>query len=946
MAHHQGVLPHCNTHESMLTCLETVISDVHLDLTSIDSEVNKCLPTKHQVPGNTVTPPFFTEPASKIPIWTGILPVVAELTKSHSSAINTSDCISCVPNLPNILLSLEKEVDRHVQYVTYIYEKINAMPSTNNTGSIATSQSHLMRSSSMSRCKIRTNPSLPILQRSPKVLNLSQSHLYDITSVSQQMNTSTCSTESLQDAPDNQPSPPCLCCKNCANALRWFSESICSKVQSLKDQCHNLQSILMAELKEREKELMIQLAQKRKAKQTVTNNFSRLEGLGQQGISICSSIQIFAPANWNQSTSSTYNEPSTRYAADGQSCDEESTNPTIPSLSTTEGSYSITISQVPEQSPPPAPQVSLCSEPNMYQDNIYDEPIVHVKQEITDQQPSANTTADMLYRTVPQSPMPELLEYQRRRSSSMNQYGCTFSKDNFRKRSHTISHPASAKQFRDTDHYSTIDEMAEVYQTEDEPQLPLLHVNSSIGVTFPNNKPRKMKKSKSSILVRANKLKHFITKKFSRKSWGGQEVKKSPTSADVVPPEVHFFEYDFSDDDSYTCPINTTADTLGNLSTVTGTADTQTSLKINSSVSAVHITKTDAEVTFTSSTSLDYNSLHDHIATIERELNTSASSDFVMSDQSACNFSRNHSFISQPKTGRMQMVIPAKISSSRFEALLISRPDSLSTISDIEQIEPTPAPASSSIQPCTSTVSKDVNPDNATRKRLLFDSKGYASPTSESIYSFHDDSSFDVSQSYATFRKLQKISSTPYHQPVKTIVQSTPYVVSTAATSIPQQLLNHLCQGHSSVEGRQNMLKLCHIKPYLIHGKVTLPYLLQLINNNRYSYSDLPGYNPATKQISQQMISCVWSQTNRSHIFARNLIWRLFTLAELFGGKTDNLSGDIIAAVQRATIEQYNITDHTWQWKCVPFIHRSINYLFQHKLRHPVFLCLLQQSVC
>ncbi|CAC5379093.1 unnamed protein product [Mytilus coruscus] len=930
MDHHQGVLTHCNTHKSMLTCLETVISDVHLDLNSIDSEVNKCLPINHQLPGNTVTPPFFKEPASKIPIWTGILPVVAEITKTHASANNTSDCISCIPNLPSILLSLEKEVDRHVQYVNYIYEKINTMPltSTNNSGSIVTSQSHLMRSSSTSRCKIRTNPSLPVLQRSPKVLNLSQSHLYDITSVSQQMNPSTCSTESLQDAPDIQPSPSCLCCRNCANALRWFSDSICSKVQSLKDQCHNLQSILMAELKEREK----------------TYDTTSPE-----------TIQIFVPVNWNQSASSIYNQPSTRYAADGQSCDEESTNPTMPSLSTTEGSYSISLSQVPEQSPPPAPEVSLCSEPNitLYQDNIYDEPIVRVKPEITVQQPSANTTADMLHRTVPQSPMPELLEYQRRRSSSMDQYDCAFSKDNFRKRSHTISHPASAKQqFSGPDHYSTIDEMAEVYQTPDEPHLPLLHVNTSIGVTFPDNKPRKMKKSKSSILVRANKLKHFITKKFSRKSWGGQEVKKS-TSTHVIPPEVHFFEYDFSDDDAYTCPVNTTADTLGNLSTVTGTEDTQTSLnKINSSVNAVHIPKTVEEVTFTSSTSLAYNSLHDQIATIERELNTSASSDYVMSDQSSCNFPvKNQSFISQPKTGRLKMVIPAKLSSSRFEALLISRPslDSMSAISDIEQIETTPAPASSSTQPCISTVSNNANLDNVTRKRLMFDTKGYASPTSESIYSFHDDSSFDVSQSYATFRKLQKISSTPYHQPVKSIVQRTPYVTSTTATSILHQepeLLNYLCQGHSSVEGRKNMLKLCHIKPYLIHGKVTLPYLLQLINNNRYSYDDLPGYNPATKQISQQMISCVWSQTDRCHIFARNLIWHLFTLAELYGGKTDNLSGDIIAAVQRATIEQYNVTDRNWQGKCVPFIHNSINYLFQHKLRHPVFLCLLQQSVC
>jgi hypothetical protein len=68
--------------------------------------------------------------------------------------------------------------------------------------------------------------------------------------------------------------------------LQWFSNSVCNKIQYLKDQCRILQTRLITELKEKEKELMVQLAQQRKAKQTITNNFSRLEGLGLQGLNM------------------------------------------------------------------------------------------------------------------------------------------------------------------------------------------------------------------------------------------------------------------------------------------------------------------------------------------------------------------------------------------------------------------------------------------------------------------------------------------------------------------------------------------------------------------------------------------------------------------------------------------------------------------------------------
>jgi hypothetical protein len=51
-----------------------------------------------------------------------------------------------------------------------------------------------------------------------------------------------------------------------------------------------------------------------------------------------------------------------------------------------------------------------------------------------------------------------------------------------------------------------------------------------------------------------------------------------------------------------------------------------------------------------------------------------------------------------------------------------------------------------------------TNHDSSSRKRL-FDSSG-TSQMLESIYSFHDDSSFDIHQGYGSYRKMQKKAST------------------------------------------------------------------------------------------------------------------------------------------------------------------------------------------
>lgn len=978
MAHQSGDLSFCQIHKAMLSCLETVVSDVHVDLTSIDTEVNKCLPPNHQLPANMWTPHFFKEPASNSPVWTGILPVIAELTKAHLNAKpDDSSCTrSCVPELPSMLLTLEREIDRHVQYVNYLQEKMNALPTTTNL-SMVTSKSRLMRASSISRSKIRTNPSLPVLQRSPKVLNLSQDS-NDIASVSQQMNCSTDSIESTQSASAFQNSQPCFCCNDCVEALQWFSNSVCNKIQYLKDQCRILQTRLITELKEKEKELMVQLAQQRKAKQTITNNFSRLEGLGLQGLTICSNIHIFAPETSNHSRSNQFssNQTNTRSAADGQSCNEDNTNcvyqttTTTQSMSTTtttsEGSYSLPINMSSDRNIPSPPAVSLCSDVTQFQDNVYDEPVFLTVPAIISPQ-SSNTS---LNNNIPDSPMPELLEFQRKRSNSMKQ--SVFNRDMMRRRSNTISGPVSAttrQKMNASGPYSTI------HETADE----LLHIKADIAVTFPEAKPRKMKKSKSSIIVRATKLKNFITKKFKRKSWGGPATRKSmsPTSNQASSVGVQFFEYDLSDDGEDNSSVNATSNTLGDLSLLTGNVDTLAS-------SFAHQTRS-AEMTFNGSRSTTHDSwLRSQIATIERHLNNSP----IICEEEGEVTSSVTTNSSNSKPAKSVTNLPAKSTTKRTKPpvsykhtqivmpsrppVMVDREDlfqgtaplDLSTLSSIEPVRSSTVNTNFSSKAPTvvstdTSISSDqlstcnepeysTNHDSSSRKRL-FDGSG-TSQMLESIYSFHDDSSFDIHQGYGSYRKMQKMASTPCHPSVR---PAWPLVShpNSSKVIIPHQeseLLNHLYQIHPSQPSHYNMEKLCQIKPYLIHGYINTGALLYLINNYPHNYKELPGYNHVTKQISTDLVSFVFAPINKPHIFARDLVWHLFTLSQLYGGKTgtESLDQDIIMAIRDVTLDKYNISNYTWQYKCVTFIHRSINYLFKRRLRTPVFRSLLQHSDC
>ena len=1023
---------HCQSHVTMLNCLETVITDIHIDITGIDSEVNKCFPDNHQLPSNMITPPFFKEPVVKTQVWSGILPVVAELTKTNpATTSSTTSCLgtSCVPELPSILLSIEKEVNRHVQYVSYIQEKMNAIPSATSNLSMGASRSQLQHSASMGRSKIRTNPGLPVLQRSPKVHNLSQSHLYDITSVSQQLNSSIAISGPTQYVSADQQKPPCLCCKRCSNALRWISDHVCNKIQQLKDHCHDLKSRLIEELKEKEKQLMIQLASSRKAKQTVTNNFNHLEGLGPQGLTVCSNIQIFEPIY--QNCRRVNYGTSKRHAADGQSCDEEqsvfytaqsmsttstqlssgvptvtpsvavssvpnaSPESSMPSMSTTEGSYSFPIITFPEQSLPLAPQVSLSSDPNtIITDNIYDEPVVSRTHPLKSSTPQVLPT-DISY--IAQSPLQKLLEFQRLRSNSLNQDRSSSTSNSFRRRSHTISNPASANHmFIASGSYASIDETSDPDTLE--PTIPkLFHVQSDIAVTFPANQPRK---TKSTILSRASKLKQFITNKFQRKSWGGQASKKSSSSPTECksPAAVQFFEYDFSDDNTDHQPLETSSDDLHDLSMVSCIADTLASHSVlrttTSSTSTMQMrTKTVPEMTFSQSCLTSSSSIQSNVANLDKSFSKSTASNqadlplpskpkspsTLKPIQSRVKTPAKQSFITHLRQGAVLLSIPPVSTAAHHEDLLIQR-QSIDSLSVMSGIDPVQSPASVNIS------SLDISqPDHfsniSSRKRLMFQTPVAPTPSRESIYYFHDDSSFDTTQGYSSFHKLQKIANTPAHSlpsslstqrssiPVSPVssnmstqrssipINLVPSSLCTQRPSIPvpvpssiptlvPELITYLCQGPVSGDGLQNMVGLSQLKPYLLRGRITLSYLLYLICNYPQNYDEVPGYDPVTKQISMAMVTLVSAQTTKPHIFSRNLIWRLFTLAELYGGNTDSLTQDVVFAVREATYKQYNISSVFWQKKCLSFIHESINYLFRRKLRHPVFRCLLQQSVC
>ncbi|CAG2193252.1 unnamed protein product [Mytilus edulis] len=554
----------CSTHNSMLSYLETAINDIHVNLMKIDTEVSQNLSQGHS-PQSALwtcwTPQFFKEPSKE-----SCNPTIP-LDGSHDETV----CSNCLVELPRILFTVKKEVDRHVQYVDFIQEKMNAVSmSTAKANLTPKSHANLNRNASVRRSNIRTNPSFPVLhsQKSHGALLTNQ-------------NSSVPNAESFKHSLTLE-SQPCVCCEKCSSVLHLFSQTVCSRVNYLKDQCQELKIRLVKELLEKERELNMWLSQIKTAKENVGSSFCHLENLGQQCLVIFTNLQDKDDMDSKQKDNCDGNQFDIRSAADGQSCDKEITNQNLGLLldssestnkntrlpsSSSEGSYTLPVGLSHEEDY----SVITVSADDKDRICIYDELVFSTQneQQEAESKPSHDISVSC---DNDKSPLPELIEFQRKRSDSLNRYDKLFQRTDFRRRSQ--SNPVSfktRKAMNASGPYYTIQEGTDDSLNQDGPSTELHHAKSECVINEPDTKQRKIKKSKSSMMVRATKIKNFITKKFKRKSWGGKSQRKSTSSSSVQASStgVQFFEYDFSDD-GIDKSLNATSDRLGDLSFLTG----------------------------------------------------------------------------------------------------------------------------------------------------------------------------------------------------------------------------------------------------------------------------------------------------------------------------------------------------------------------------------------
>lgn len=71
----------------------------------------------------------------------------------------------------------------------------------------------------------------------------------------------------------------------------------------------------------------------------------------------------------------------------------------------------------------------------------------------------------------------------------------------------------------------------------------------------------------------------------------------------------------------------------------------------------------------------------------------------------------------------------------------------------------------------------------------------------------------------------------------------------------------------------------------------------------------------------------------KPHIVARDLVWRLFTVAELHGHRFTTLNSAIAEVIHHSVLDKSQCGEQTWLVNCIPFINRAIRKFFSVHFR-------------
>lgn len=142
-----------------------------------------------------------------------------------------------------------------------------------------------------------------------------------------------------------------------------------------------------------------------------------------------------------------------------------------------------------------------------------------------------------------------------------------------------------------------------------------------------------------------------------------------------------------------------------------------------------------------------------------------------------------------------------------------------------------------------------------------------------------------------------------------------------------------------NTNSRQKMAKLWNVTPYYLKGNLQLAKLIQIVDNCQIQAS---VFDPEVKQISPHVTSQSLRNTSTPNTFARDLLWRVLTIRQIY----DLLRGydfdDVISVVKQVTIDTFKITDHYWESECRRFILICNRNLVTKRLMSRVFRLYLR----
>ena len=162
------------------------------------------------------------------------------------------------------------------------------------------------------------------------------------------------------------------------------------------------------------------------------------------------------------------------------------------------------------------------------------------------------------------------------------------------------------------------------------------------------------------------------------------------------------------------------------------------------------------------------------------------------------------------------------------------------------------------------------------------------------------------------------------------------------ADSIKKKLANKFCKPGLLADNFELFDSLKHCHPYLISGWLSSTYLMSLVNKQDFLNSLFQEPLDNSGHIHQWIVDTC--RKNTAAIFARDLLFRVFTLEELNNFSMLKLNRKKMAALRKCVKDHFpTMTKWNWKSKCIPLIKSSVSTLFKHRVKQ-VQLFLMMHS--